>query len=178
MAGSLIKIDEEIVSSAVSSVTLGASDWNSSYDVYKVIHSNVTGTVDDTHLRIRVLKASDNSPDTSSNYDEAAKLLRADTTFSNSSSVNQDFGRIQATGTGTATGEVTNCVYYLFNFNNASEYNFLTNEETLLGSTGTLWGSQGGLVHTVAQASNGLQFYMNSGNIDTGATFTLYGLAK
>ena len=34
MAGSLIKIDEEIVSSAVSSVTLGGTDWDSSYDVY------------------------------------------------------------------------------------------------------------------------------------------------
>jgi hypothetical protein len=177
MAGSLIKIDEEIVTSAVASVTLGASNWDSSYDVYKVIHSNVTGTVDDTHLRLRVLKASDSSPDTSSNYDEAAKLLRADTTFGNSSSTNQDFGRIQATGTGTATGEVTNCVYYLFNFNNASEYNFLTNEETQLGSTGTLFGSQGGLVSTVAQLSNGLIFFMNSGNIASG-TFTLYGLNK
>ena len=177
MAGSLIKIDEEIVSSAVASVTLGGASWDSSYNVYKVIHSNVTGTVDDTHLRLRVLKASDSSPDTSSNYDEAAKLLRADTTFSNSSSTNQDFLRIQATGTGTATGEVTNCVYYLFNFNNASEYNFLTNEETQLSSTGTLFGSQGGGVSTVAQASNGLSLFMNSGNIASG-TFTLYGLKK
>jgi len=36
MAGSLIKIDEEIVTSAVASVTLGGTDWDSSYDVYMV----------------------------------------------------------------------------------------------------------------------------------------------
>ena len=36
MAGSLIKIDEEIVTSAVASVTLGGADWDSSYDVYMV----------------------------------------------------------------------------------------------------------------------------------------------
>lgn len=177
MSGALIKIDEVILSGAVSSVTLGASNWNSSFNVYKVIHNNVTGTVDDTHLRMRFLKASDSSPDTSSNYDEAAKLLRSDTTFSDSRSTNQDFLRIQATGTGTATGEVTNCVYYLFNFNNASEYSFLTNEEAQLGSTGTLFGSQGGGVSTVEQASNGLNFFMNSGNIASG-TFSLYGLRK
>ena len=36
MAGSLIKIDEEISSSAVASVTLNRN-WDSSYDVYKVV---------------------------------------------------------------------------------------------------------------------------------------------
>ena len=177
MIGSLIKIDEEIVSSAAATVTLGGSDWDSSYDVYKVIHSNVTGTVDDKHLRIRFLKASDSSPDTTSNYDEAGKILRADTTFGNSGSSNEDHLRVQGTGVGNSTGEVTNCVYYLFNFNNASEYNFLTAEETQASYNGTAFGNQGGGVHTVAQASNGLQFFMNTGNIASG-TFSLYGLKK
>ena len=97
MAGSLIKIDEEIVSSAVSSVTLGASDWNSSYDVYKVIHSNVTGTVDDTHLRIDTDSTTlsfrvtvSGTPDTTSNYDRADKQLLSNTTFANSSNTNQN----------------------------------------------------------------------------------------
>ena len=176
MAGSLVLLDS-VTASNSATVTLGAANWDSSYNVYMVIHRNVTGTVDDKHLRIRFLKASDSSPDTTSNYDEAAKLLRADTTFTNSSSTNQDHLRIQATGVGNSTNEVTNCVYYLFNFNNASEYSFLTNEETQLNLDGTLWGSQGGGVHTVAQASNGLQFYMNSGNISSGE-FKLYGLKK
>ena len=39
MAGSLIKIDEEIVSSAVASVTLTGID--STYDVYMVVLNNV-----------------------------------------------------------------------------------------------------------------------------------------
>ena len=50
MAGSLIKIDEEIVSSAVASVTLGGSDWDSSYDVYKIIISGWTCS-DDNRAR-------------------------------------------------------------------------------------------------------------------------------
>ncbi len=176
--GKLVQVATNTVTSPVASVTLGGTDWDSSYDVYMVIQSNVTGTVDDKHLRIRFLKASDNSPDTSSNYDAAAKLLRADTTFGNNGTTNDDYLRTQATGTGTATGEVSNCVYYLFNFNNSSEYSFLTNEEVQLWALGgVLFGSQGGGVSKVAQASNGLQFFMNSGNIASG-TFTLYGLKK
>ena len=176
MAGALIKL-QQVVASNSSIVEIGGTEWDSSYDVYKLIHKDVTGTVDDTHLRLRILKASDNSADTTSNYDESAKLFRTDDVFSNSSSRNLDFGRIQATGTGTATQEVTHCTYYLFNFNNSSEYNYLTNEEMMYSSSSVLQGSQGGLVHTVAQASTGLQFYMNSGNIASG-TFTLYGLKK
>ena len=57
MAGALIKIDEVIVSSAVSSVSLGGANWDSSYDVYKVIMENVTPTVD-SNLDMRVLASS------------------------------------------------------------------------------------------------------------------------
>ena len=46
MSGSLVKIDEEITSSAVASVTLGGSDWDSSYDVYKGLYHNVVPTSD------------------------------------------------------------------------------------------------------------------------------------
>lgn len=175
MSGTLIKIQEVIVTSESSTVTLGGADWDSSYDVYQIIFRKVKGSIDDKHLRIRFLKASDNSPDATSNYDEAAKLLRADTTFSNSSSTDTDHLRTQATGVGNNSGEATNGIYYLFNFNNASEYSYLTNEEVQLSYNGTLWGSQGAGVLTVEQATNGLLFYMNDGNITSG-TFTLYGL--
>ena len=71
MAGSLILLDEETVSSGVSSVTLGASDWDSSYNVYMVEYNNVVADTDAQYFRIRVLKSS--SADTTSNYDQAYK---------------------------------------------------------------------------------------------------------
>ena len=42
MAGSLIKIDEVDVTSTVSTVTIGNSNWDTSYDVYKLVISNAT----------------------------------------------------------------------------------------------------------------------------------------
>jgi len=40
-----------------------------------------------------------------------------------------------------------------------------------------LYGNQGGAVYTVAEAHNGIQFYFDAINTDSG-TFTLYGLKK
>ena len=174
MAGSLVKIDEEIVTSAVASVTLGGSNWDSSYDVYMVRINNVTPTTDATIINARIIK-SDDTADSTANYDRAFKTLRSDTTFNNSSSTNQtEFGVEQL---GTGTGESANGIMYLFNFNNASEYNFCTFEYSNFDSSPRLIGGQGGFVHTVTQLGKGLEFFITSNTI-AGGTFTLYGLKK
>ena len=51
-------------------------------------------------------------------------------------------------------------------------------EEVARASNAALAGFQGGGVLTVDQATNGIQFFMDSGNIDTGAVFSLYGIGK
>jgi hypothetical protein len=174
MAGSLIKIYEEIVTSAVSSVDLGGANWDSSYDVYMVKFSNVTVTTDSTILYARVLK-SDNTADSTANYDRALTILRSDTNFTDTGSTNQTEFGIEILG--TATGESANGIFYLFNFNNASEYNFCTTEMSNLDNASRLIAGQGGFVHTVSQLGKGLQFFMSSSTI-AGGTFTLYGLKK
>ena len=171
MAGSLIKIDEEIVTSAVASVTLTGID--STYDVYMARINNVTGATDGAYVRTRFTVSG--SADTSSNYDRAAKELKANATFGNSAQTNQDGFNFVTTGNGTS--ETSQIVFYLFNFNNASEYSFATFEEATFDSTNVLKGRQGGGVLTVAQATDGINFFMSSGNISSG-TFTLYGLKK
>jgi hypothetical protein len=173
MAGSLIKIDEEIVTSAVASVTLGGSDWDSSYDVYMVRYNNVLPVNDNVLLSNRVTVSG--TADTTANYDYAYKLLQANTTFSNVSATNDTDNVLGTNGTGG--NESTNGIMYLFNFNNASEYSFGTVENTLREADTNLRGIQGGYVHTVAQACDGIQFFYASGNIASG-TFTLYGLKK
>ena len=175
MTGSLIKIDKEIVTSAVASVTLGGADWDSSYDVYMVKFNKVVPDTDNQNLKMRF--GVGGTPDTSSNYDVAFKLLRTDATFSNEGVTNSDNFQI-LNNVGTATSEIGNSIMYLFNFNNASEYSFYTLEANVLNSVGTLKGRQGGGVLTVAQATNSVQFFFSSGNIDIGSTFTLYGLKK
>ena len=173
MAGSLIKIDEEIVTSAVASVTLGGSDWDSSYDVYMVRFNNWNAVNDNVTGYIRLTASG--TANTTSNYDFASKNLDATTTFGNTSSTNQD--KFDIVNSGTATGEISNAILYLFNFNNASEYSFMTIEGTLRNSNGTLKGHQGGGVLTVTEANDGVEFFFSSGNIASG-TFTLYGLKK
>ena len=175
MAGLLIKIDEEIVTSAVASVTLGGADWDSSYDVYMVKFNQLeTDSSSANTIAVRFLASS--SPDTSSNYDYAYKTLKDYASFSNDSNTNLD--RFYLSTIYTANFSQDNGILYLFNFNNSSEYSFCTVETTQRNSRPGLSGSQGGAVLTVAQATNGIQIFMNAtGNIDNG-TFTLYGLKK
>ena len=171
MAVSLIKISETTVTSATASVTLTGID--STYDVYMVRLNNAVPVDDNKYLTYRFTVSG--TADSSANYDQALKELRADSAFDNVAQTNQTSGTFDNAGTGT--GEQNNNVMYLFNFNNASEYSFATVEGTARSSSGHLRARQGGSVLTVAQACDGIQFLYTSGNIASG-TFTLYGLKK
>ena len=175
MAGSLIKIDEEIVTSAVASVTLTGID--STYDVYMVKFNNVIGTSGNNNLEVRVTESG--TPNTTSNYDFAHKKLDATTTFANQSATNSDHFQINLqVGNDPLFNEQSNGILYIFNANNSSEYTFITTETVFLNPfSGGLNGSQGGGVFTSASTVDGLNIFFSTGNIDSG-TFTLYGLKK
>lgn len=181
MSGSsLVKIAETTVGTGVATFDIGGADWDSSYDVYKVVLNNIqlTSTTDDARINCRVLK-SDNSPDTTSNYDYAFTGFRGSTSsFDNLPDQNtdkfQNFNYLFRGGTGFGS----NGVLYLFNFNNASEYNFVTVEMNSFGYDGDeLMGTAGGGVHTVAQVSKGLRFSLTSSTY-AGGKCVLYGLNK
>ena len=172
MSGSLVLIDSATASNS-STVSLGGSDWDSSYDVYMVIYDKIICDTDQKNFQIRVLKSS--SADTTSNYDQAYKKLDSTTSFPTRQNENQAYWSTEELGTSTQVQN--NGVLYLFNFNNGSEYSFITLEESSFNSLSQSTGRQGGGVHTVASASNGIQFYMASGNIASGE-FKLFGLRK
>ena len=172
MAGSLILIQETTVSSPVSSVDITGID--STFDVYKMVLNGIKGSVDTQHLFGRVLVSG--SADTTSNYDRARRQLKTDTSFTDSSNTNEDKTFI-GQQIGTLSNSQTDAVMYLFNFPNSSEFTFATLEEVSLRQANNTHGNQGGWIHTVAQACNGMQFFMESGNITAG-TFKLYGLVK
>ena len=178
MAGSLIKLDEKIASSDAS-ITVGGSNWDSSYDVYMVKLSNIVVSAADTqfYARFTVPTPSAGTPDTSANYDRASKRFFANSAFTNFNGTNETNFYATAANVGSGTGKAVNNIMYLFNFNNASEYSFYTIENTQYYSSNQLTGIQGGGVLTVAQATDGVQFYTATGNISSGV-FTLYGLKK
>tara|TARA_R100001480_G_scaffold152835_1_gene155317 strand:+ start:347 stop:868 length:522 start_codon:yes stop_codon:yes gene_type:complete len=173
MASSLIKINKEIVSSAVSSVTLTGID--STYNVYLLVINNMHPSVANSNLGIRVTEGG--TANTTSNYDNAAKFLRSGSSFGNSSNTNQDkFGVGSYIGAGD-TGDRAVGVHYIFNASNSSEYTFITHERVQTAESNELTGEQGGGVFTVASAVDGVHIFISSGNMETG-TFTLYGLKK
>ena len=173
MAGQLVQVATETVTSAVASVTLTGID---SDDVYMVATNNVQPTTDASVLGQRVTVSA--TADSTANYDEAFKFLRTDTTFSDVSRTNQN-NFLLSTNLGTATGEVSNAIYYLYNFNNASEYSFMTAETSERNqSAGLFVGVQGGGVHTVQQSCDGIEFFFTNSSTIASGTFTLYGLKK
>jgi len=173
MAGSLIKIDEEIVTSAVASVSLLGID--STYDVYMFTANNVVCSESIRDGRLRVTKSG--TADTTANYDSAAKNLKSYGAFGDYSQTNSTYwNRVIANFQVTTSGVSGNAIIYLYNFNSSSEYSFVTLDDATMYSSGLL-GQQGGGVHTVASASDGIQFFFSSGNITSGK-FTLFGLKK
>ena len=167
MAGKLVQVATETVTSAVASVTLTGID---SDDVYMLSILNLQCTVDNEEVRIRFTVSG--TPDTSSNYDMAKKDLKAQTGFGNTAIQNFSYYFVTYIGTPSPT-ENANGIFYLYNFNNASEYSFITEETVHWNSIQNLSGGNGGGVLTTAQACDGVEISMDNGNIDNG-TFTLY----
>ena len=171
MPGSLVKIDEEIVSSSVASVTLTGID--STYDVYTVLLNNVAGTAD-ANFNMRVTTSG--TADSDSEYDTASAILKAASSFGSTSDENEAQWRINSL-VGTATGEQTNHIIYLYNFNDSGEYSLYSNESAKINSSTVLESYQGSGLHTVTEANDGVNFFFTSGDIESG-TFKLYGLKK
>ena len=170
MAGSLIKIDEEIVTSAVGSVTLTGID--STYDVYMLTMNNVIQTTGSVYvMRVQVGGADQ----TGSHYDKAGKFLKANTTFQNVSDTNIAWYYPD-------NNTVTNpygAVHYIFNANNSGEYTFFTTEAI---NSNDAQGYQGGGVYKQGSQVDGVSLLAFSGTpgggVFSSGTFTLYGLAK
>jgi hypothetical protein len=172
MAGSLIKIAETTVSSAVASVTLTGID--STYDVYILQYNKVAGN---TGANGRLRFTESGTANSTSNYDEADKTIRSASAFGTHSATNgTSFLADWNVNAGTEGG--TQNIHYIFNANNSSEYTFITNEQTGwgVGSNG-LMSFTGGGVFTVTSTVDGINYFMESGDVDSG-TFRLYGLKK
>lgn len=163
----LVQVATNTVTSAVASVTLTGID---SDDIYMVAVSGAT--VSDPVTEIRVRFTVSGTAQTTNNYDWANKFLRASASFINDYDTNQTKTRA-LNNTGDTGGEGSNGIFYLYNFNNASEYSFMT-IENVTENGNEARGYQGGTVYTVTEAHNGIQFLNNSSGNITSGTFTLY----
>ena len=166
--GKLVQVATNTVTSATAEVSLQGITTD---DVYMVTLLGVTPDTDNTSLYCYV--GINGTKQTGSQYDGAFKRLKTNTTFSNDSFTNASTGWITGHNLGTATSENNNSIIYCYNFNNSSEYSFLTFENSYLNYSAVLEGRQGGGVYTVAESHNSINFLFIGGNIASG-TFTLY----
>ena len=174
MPGNLIKISDTIVSSDTSSLTITGID--STYNIYQMIIKDAVPATNGQSLRMRVTKGGVVQSD--ANYDEANEGIRSDQySWNDHASENLTYwNRIGGWSTNNASteeGASGNAILYLFNFPNA-QYSYITVEGAAKWTSGLI-GIQGGGVHTVASASDGVNFFFSTGDIASGK-FSLYGL--
>mgnify|MGYP001165182301 CR=1 FL=1 len=163
----LVQVATNTVTDAVASVSLTGID---SDDIYMLVVNGFIPSTDAQDMKIRVIESG--TPNSTANYDIAAKLLRADTDNGNDSNTN-DTSFDCSTAIGNSTGECANWIFYIYNANDSSEFTFFTQETVQLSHTALLIGRQGGCVFTSASQVEGIQMFAGSGNISSG-TFTLY----
>ena len=177
MAGSLVQVDTFTISSAVSSVIIGGgSSGSSSYnfaintdDIYVLYYHNLYMSNDGATAGMRFTVSG--SADTSSNYDQAVNGMYSNQAFSKGGNVN--LSGLTNYGMGTTVQESQCGMWYLYNFNNSSEYSITSQDMINITESPEYVGAIKGAVLTVNQSCDGVQFYANSGNIASG-TWTLY----
>ena len=164
---SLIQIASSVVTSATSSVSLTGISDNSAY---MLVVNNFVPSTDAQDMKIRVIESG--TPNSTSNYDIGALLLRADTSFGGDQNTN-DTSFDCSTAIGNATGECANWVFYIYKAFNNSEPTFFTQETVQLSHTALLIGRQGGCIFTSDSQVEGVQMFAGSGKIQSGS-FGLY----
>ena len=164
----LIQVATNTVTGTPTTVSLTGINDDS---VYLVAYNNVTVSSSGIEMSAKVTVGG--TADSSSEYDNAMKFFRSDGSFSNTAIQNGgvwDFKPQQV-----SAGRSANGLLYLYNFNNSSEFSFITMEHTFYwsGSNG-FSGHMGGAVQTEAQACDGIQFVCSGSGTYVTGTFTLY----
>jgi|TARA_B100000519_G_C14141782_1_gene390215 hypothetical protein len=168
---SLIKISDTTASGQAEVVISGI---NSTYNVYKLVITNLSIATDNKNITIQVTTGG--TADSDSEYDIQAVTLKEEAAHSVSSGTNGSSFTI-APSMGDQAGEVLNAVIYLFNFANSGEHSHVVFESVHVNKTPNVRGYHGAVVHTVAEANDGLSFTGESSANLTGR-FQLYGLTK
>lgn len=163
----LIQVSTTSVSN-VSTFSITGIDDNS---IYKLVLHELYMNSDGARPRMRFTKSSDSSADSSSNYDGKTMDQYMNQSFSDNNFTNSDY--YNGFSTGTTDVESLMGVYYVYNFNDANEYSFITIEEVATNNAGEYAGRIGGMALTVNQATNGFIWHSSSNNI-ANAKATLY----
>ena len=166
MAGRLLQVASSTVSTSVSSVTLTGIDTNC---VYMVTGMNIESSAG-AYMQGRFTESG--TPNTTTNYDGAVKLIRSYNTFLDRDALNDNkfewTRNLQGTGNNNSSFTA-----YIYNAYNGTDYTFISNPAVALTSSTQAEGMFGGNCFTQTSVVDGVQFFFSSGNIDSGV-FSLY----
>ena len=168
MAGSLVQVATNTVTSAVSSVDLIGTTTD---NVYMIAISGLSCTDDSYPLYLRFTESG--TANSTSNYDSAYKQFKADTTFSDAYGQNQSVMDLSF-ASGNDTGEDISMIMYVYNANDSGENTYCSFENMWMVSTPKFWGRAGGGVLTVDSQVDGVSFFFGSSKTIASGTFTLY----
>ena len=171
--GAWVHLDSA-TASASSSIDM-ITGIDGTYDVYVLVLNGVVPASDTFQLRMRV------SEDTGSTWKSGASDYRyAAAEHGGSSGSSSGSGYIALDGIGNASGEGLNAQIYFYNPSSTSlwkVFNFHT-ATTGFNPAAAPTGRDGtGVYDGTANAIDGVQFLMSSGNITSG-TFRLYGISN
>ena len=173
MSGSLIKISDATVSSAVSSITIPGI--TNDYNVYQLFIEDVQCAADNKNLIVHLTVTG--TADEDSNYDSAFTQVKVGSDDSTSSGTNSNSLTI-APSLSNATYETVQGILHLFAFGDSSQNSWVTVEMNTILNNSEMRGLQGAFVLTETQANDGLRFTWEGGSNFSSGKFTLYGLKK
>ena len=161
------KLVQVATSTASSSGQLTLTGINTS-DAYLLTLMNIVPATANADVYLRVTEGGTASSD--SDYDQAYKVLRADTTFQNENNENQDHWLISGS-LQTDAGKSCNGYVYIYNAQSTSDYTYITCHDMFFHTT--ILGNVLGGAYTQTTAVDGVEVKFDTGNIASG-TATLY----
>jgi len=180
MAGKLVQVDSFTTTSEVASVILGGGSSGSSTTnyainadcVYLISYLNAQPVDDGKYLELRFTVSG--TPQTQSTYSWAGFKIKTYSTFQTHNFINTTHHRLTGELLGNNTEESTHGLLELHRAYDGSQSTFITQNSVARDSGGNLNNVVGAYNYTTNNVVDGVQFFMNSGNIKVGAVFTLY----
>ena len=168
MSGALVKVSTTTVSSSTGNVDI--IGFTSEFNVYMMTINKLKVVTDQRDVQVQFLESG--TPNTSSNYDYAMKILG---TAGNSQAGAENQTSIDMSlNIGNNTGEMLNSIQYIYNVNDSNINTLISFENTMMSDQAELRGFVGCGLLMVNSQVNGIR-YSSSGNIAS-AVFTLYGI--
>mgnify|MGYP003139835183 CR=1 FL=1 len=170
---SLYKIQETVIlnSSGVNNIILGDSNWDDSFDVYKLDIFDLEPLTDGTGLNIRFRTGG--SSISSADYHLADENMQSDASFSLGSSSNADKVGLFGMSFGSQPSVIT---LYLFNFNSSSSYSLISYDSAFTVASGSTRGRYGGSHLDLVQSHNGVDIFTTASDGFKRIKCILYGI--